>query len=462
MKKQRLIKLGLLVLILGDLCLSWFQYVHRPIDGDLYAIVLPAPWYEEVLEDPLCLKALLAGEEYGGAGRYSAHAFTSGYFHIMPDIFQTFVSPIDSIYYSAAFIKLAAHLSLLLLLAAYVCGHFKVLRKEFLWIMVAATPFLQTYGMQNRFGLIDLSITYTLFYIFPLLLIFALLFSLYQYAIGRRQLGVPFSLGIWTMPWLAAIGYIAFWGPQSQVVMVLIGGLGLLNMGLAGWIRHRSWREGIAYLFRPSRSQLSLLLIGLILFAGFGYWAGTYNTENVASLPFKETLIQSAKGIKFHFLEPWPLWIVLFFLCYNFYKLPFARSTSLRSWRRLWFFLALGVVIYMLLIPFGGYRSYRPLIYRYDLLIPVTISWLYALLLTGRLLLQEGVLGSKKGVYFLIAALFGVILYAHDLKVKKANKCEKSHLVTLQTSSVDTLVLPADCPILGWEPDDNSFFTEKR
>jgi hypothetical protein len=462
MDNQHWIKIGLLFIIIGDLVFAWLQYVGMPIDGDLYAIVLPAPWYEEVLLDPFGWEALFSGKEYGGAGRYSAHQFTSLYFNHMPGLFQYLASPIDSIYYSSALAKCAAHLSLLLLLSAYVCGHLRVFRKEFLWTMIAVIPFLQVHGMRNRFGLIDNSITYTLFYIVPLIIIFALLFPLYRYFIGRRQMGTAFTLGWWTLPWLATLWIAAFWGPQSQVVMLLIGGLALLGLWINGFRQHKTLSARILHPFRGNYSQLGLLLVALVVFGGLGYLTGTQNSENVASLPLRETLIQAAKGIKFHFVEPWPIWGVGIFLGIHIYRLNRLPNPRLKLWRKLFIMILIGIAIYMLMIPFGGYRSYRPLLYRYDLLIPVTLSWVFLLLWTGRLVIQEWTSGRNKTIYLISATLFLVILHLHDLKIKDGNACEKGHLNTLQSSEEDVIVLPADCPILGWEPDDNLYYTEKK
>jgi len=463
MDKQRWIKVGLLLIIIGDLVHAWFQYVGMPMGGDLYAIVLPAPWYEEVLSDPFGWEALFSEKEYGGAGRYSAHQFTSLYFNNMPGFFQYLVSPINSIYYSAALAKCVAHLSLLLLLGAYVCGHFRVFQKDFLWTMVAAIPFLQTYGLSSRMGVIDQSITYAFFYIIPLIIIFALLYPLYRYFMGYRQAEVSFTLGWWTIPWLAILWIVAFWGPQSQVIMALIGGLGLLGLCLRG-IREQktSTSQLFFYPFRPRYRQLSFLLLALVVFGGLGYLTGTQNTENVSSLPLRETLIQAAKGIKFHFVESWVIWLVAVFLGIHFYRINRMDSPKKKVWQKLFLMLLLGILIYMLMIPFGGYRSYRPFLYRYDLLIPVTISWIFLLLWTGRLVIQSWPYGRNKNIYLICATLFLVTLHLQDLKIKDRNSCEKGHLYTLQTAEEYAITLPADCPILGWHPDDNRYYTDKK
>lgn len=462
MNKRQAIKLGLLVLILGDLLLSWFQYVGRPIDGDLYAIVLPAPWYAKVLSDPFGFQTLANGVEYGGAGRSSAHFFMYYYFNHVPLLFQYVVSPVKSIYYSAAFVQITSHLGVILLLSAYVCGHFKLFRKEFLWTMVAVTPFLQFYGLGTRFGLVDKSITYTCFYILPVLLFLSLLYPLYQYAIGRRQVDQAFSLGIWSGPWLVTMAILALWSPQLQTLMVLVAGLAWISLWVSGLQKHTRLKKIVTYPLRRPYTQLSLLLLGTGLLAIYGYVVGLNNSENVDSLPLTEALIQAAKGIKYHFVEPWPIWVALFFFIYHLYRLKGSDWSEANRWRRLGVMLAIGVAIYMLLVPFGGYRPYRPFLYRYDLLIPVTLSWVFGLLLTGRLIIQGGLLGSHRQKYLALAAVFGVVLYAHDLSFKPANTCEREKLHILESATQDTVVLTDDCPVLGWEIDTETYYTDKK
>jgi hypothetical protein len=48
-----------LALIIADLIYSWFQFYHTPLDGDLAAMVLPAPEYRQSMNDPFGISVLL-------------------------------------------------------------------------------------------------------------------------------------------------------------------------------------------------------------------------------------------------------------------------------------------------------------------------------------------------------------------------------------------------------------------
>lgn len=449
-----------ILILLGDLGLSFLQYLSAPIDGDLYAIVLPAPWYEQVLHDLLGLNAVLDGESYGGAGRFSSHFLTSTYFHYVPQLWQAVVSPVDSIYYSAASAKLAAHLGVIMVGASYILGRFQPFRRSFWIAAVAIIPFIQTYGLYHRMGLIDRSITYTFFYIIPIIILLTVLFPFYQYALGYRAHSKKFTLGAWTVPFLLGIVFLGSIGPQVQFLMVLISGLTLLSIAIAQRNKAQGLIDGISQPFRGSFQQMGPLLLAMMLSGLWGYIAGLQNIENVDGLPFLQTITQAAKGLFFHYFEVWPMWFIAAGIGYHLYKLRSRTESEVKYFRRFLFISLLAICIYMIALPFGGYRSYRPYIYRYDLLIPVTLWLIYTLLTSGRLYLKY--LHSRQSApwYIPMVILFGLVLYAHDLRVKPDNRCEKSKLVQLSQAKSDSIVLDSECPILGWEPDREYYLTD--
>jgi hypothetical protein len=452
----------LILILLGDLGLSFLQYLSASIDGDLYAIVLPAPWYEQVLHDVLGLNAVLDGESYGGAGRFSAHFLTSTYFNYMPQLWQTVVSPVDSIYFSAATAKLAAHFGVIMVGASYILGRFQPFRRRF-WIAAAAiVPFIQTYGLYHRMGLVDRSITYTFFYIIPIIILLAVLFPFYQYALGYRRQSKSFSLGVWTVPFLVIMVFLGSVEPQVQFLMVSISGLSLIS--IAWFYRKEAKRltECVSKPFRGPYWQMGPLLLAMMFSGLWGYIAGQQNIENVSSLPLLQTVIQAAKGLVFHYIQVWPIWFIAAGIAYHLYRLRFRKEVEIIHFRRFLFISFTAICIYMVALPFGGYRSYRPYIYRYDLLIPVTLWLIYALLSSGRLYLKYLHPRHSSRWYIPMIIGFGVVLYAHDLSVKSDNRCEKSKLVQLSQAQTDTVVLDSECPILGWEPDQEYYFTDLK
>ena len=411
----RIIKLFLILFIFTDLIIAFLQYGNIPIDGDLYAIVLPAPWYAEVLADPFGLEALTESKEYGGAGRYSAHWLMSTYFKSIPFLFQWFVDPIRSIYYSSAFIKILAHIGLVGITAAFICGHLKLYKRDFLMAAAAVIPFIHTYGLYNRMGLIDRSVTYVFFYILPFLLLLVLLYPLYKYAVHYRE--KPFTLGWFTIPWLVLAFCLAFFGPMSQSLMMLSGGLILLYIGVNDFSQNKDWMSAVISPIRGRNKTIGVLAVCFIVFGAFGYLVGMQNVENISSLPLSEAIPKALKGISFHFLETWHFWLMMAFLGVHFGKLWNKKSLRIRRYKHLFIYLGVAMIIYLLSLPLGGYRSYRPMIYRYDLLIPVTWSMIYILLKSGKLMLDKQRLSGLK-IYLPAALIFLAVLWSIDLSVR--------------------------------------------
>lgn len=452
----------MILFILIDLIIAWLQYVNMPLDGDLYAVVLPAPWYSDVLQNPFGLEALIEGKEYGGAGRFSAHWVQATYFKTFPFLFQYFVSPIQSIYYSSAFFKIMMHLGIVFILAAYICGDFKILRKEFLLSGCAVAPFIQSYGLYNRMGLIEKSITYVFFYIFPVLILLILLYPFYRYYLSQKQQG--FSLGWYTPIWLITAWSLAFFGPMVQSLMILSGGLVILSIWTTGFFLEKD--KNILQLFaRPFREKFRMVGITmtcLVLFAAFGYLVGLQNSENIASLPLAEAFRKALGGISFHYIKSWHFWAIAPFLVIQLYWLFGKRDNDNLKLKKILLFSGIAIAVYMLILPLGGYRSYRPMIYRYDLLIPVTLTLVYWLIVSGNHFVRS--LSKKaKPIYASFAAVLLAALFFNDIRIKSdRNDCEIEKLQQLSESTKDTLILEDDCTIMGWTIDDNYYFTEKK
>jgi hypothetical protein len=68
----------LVAFVVLDWVFTCWQHYHLPLDGDLAAIVLPAPWYTQVLHDPFGWAVLAKHESYSATNRFFAHA-TIGY-----------------------------------------------------------------------------------------------------------------------------------------------------------------------------------------------------------------------------------------------------------------------------------------------------------------------------------------------------------------------------------------------
>src|SRR5688572_14574724 len=102
MRNKYLLSL-LVLLFIADTSYSFLQcyYMMRP-DGDMAGIILPSPSYIKVLQDPLGFGVILRDEVYPATNRFFTHAFMGSYFKTVPFFFQTFTTPIKSLFLSMA------------------------------------------------------------------------------------------------------------------------------------------------------------------------------------------------------------------------------------------------------------------------------------------------------------------------------------------------------------------------
>jgi hypothetical protein len=120
----------LLILLIGDIIFSYYQFSLFTIDGDVPRIAVPEKSYLGVLADPFGFNILKTGEMHAGSNRYFAHITEYYYMREAPIFFQHFVSPIDSIYLSAAIAKTIIQTATILLLAAYISIPFGLKKKR--------------------------------------------------------------------------------------------------------------------------------------------------------------------------------------------------------------------------------------------------------------------------------------------------------------------------------------------
>lgn len=138
----------LLILLIFDLGYSFYEYYNTPLGGDIAEVVLPKPHvgYYEVLHDPFGIESMTKGVEYPNPNRFFAHYLTSSYLINVPLFFQNFVSPIDSVYLTAALAKWLIHFMFLYVFFLYVSNKHYKLFKEFILIALLTTPFFQTFS----------------------------------------------------------------------------------------------------------------------------------------------------------------------------------------------------------------------------------------------------------------------------------------------------------------------------
>ncbi|MEM7574086.1 MAG: hypothetical protein AAF433_14355 [Bacteroidota bacterium] len=431
--------IGMLVLI--ELGLTAYQYFHLSLDGDLAPIVLPAEHYAKTLADPFALSTWGKGEQYAGAGRAFSHWWLKVYFDNFPGYLQSFLTPIDSLYGAAALFRWAAHLSFLFLLVNIARPVFATKHPKYFWLSSSivglglAFPLLQVGGFHEQIGLVNRSVSYAAFYAWPLV-----------------------GLLWWWAPYLRAAlrGESAALSSISAVLRCLLA----LPLALSGPLVGPTQLVLLAviiaacWLGRIPRWKVSFLPILIFtVFAAYAFFVGRWNSETPAEVPSLFTRYQDlVGGLWYQFSLRLGMPLLVLGLAVNFYLarkwLPPQQWQALRQFGGI---LLAFLLLYLLLLPLGGWRQYRSSIIRVDTQLPITIGLLLLLISSSWRLLLSTLSHKRRFAYGLALGGYLLIFQLADVNLSAKNECERSALETLRSSQQAISLVAADCSVLGWD-----------
>jgi hypothetical protein len=447
--KGKILKTILALLLVADICYSFRQHYHMTLDGDLATVVLPSEGCEKVLKDPFGFSAL-KGERYVATNRYFLHASLYGYFNSVPFACQSFVDPVDSLYLSSAIAKILIQVFLIWILAVYISGTIRIFKKEFLIAAVLVTPLFQTWGFNQIIGIIDPSITYTFAYALPLGLVLLYFLPLY---LSRRS-AKPFKPGYihWSVQIVLAF-IIAFGGPLNTPVVIIVSTLFILQ---TWWKLYRSAPEPLvkrlfASLVHFPKAELFLITL-IIVLSIYSFYIGTFNNafEN-ESIPLVKRYKLLPLGLKYYLTHSIGPGMLLLLICIHAIILLKWRKTNetAKKITNMFGWILLFSLIYISLLPLGGYRVYRPLIVRYDTMMPVNLALFYCFGISILFILQQSSI-KLKWVYGLIVTFVLLMFTVKDQNNFIANRCEKESLNQFAQSPDKTVLIKNNCLIMAW------------
>jgi hypothetical protein len=443
-----------LFLIICDLAYTFAEnYYNTSIDGDLPAIVLPGSTYAKVLDDPFGLNVLLKNEKYPATNRFFIHWSMVNYFHQVPLILQKFTDPIKSVYLSMALFRTLLQVLLLLILALMIGGSGK---DKVTWSIVAAlliTPFFQTEGYSTFMGLIYCSITYSFFYSLPLLFFLAYVYPFYRnyFLKDNQSFSALQNIFLFLLAFPIALG-----GPLTGPMIIILSLLSLLAMTIKFAKTNKvSIVQSILSLPKPVLFHFSFI----VLLSVYSFYIGLSNSENDwAKMALIDRFKLMPKGLRHLFFGKAGLPILL--ACTMFFTRLIRKMNTDEGKRIVSFvnWIALACILYLILLPFGGYRPYRPFIVRFDTFAPVTLVMIYCYGVTALFLIQRIKASQLKwlGIFLL---LVGLIFTNADRIKKDGNACERQALKTLVSSPEEVVYLETECSLMSWSqftnPDDS-------
>jgi hypothetical protein len=104
--------------------------------------------------------------------------------------------------------------------------------------------------------------------------------------------------------------------------------------------------------------------------------------------------------------------------------------------------------VYILLLPLGGYRVYRPYSIRYDTILPVTLALFFYYGYSTFFILKN--IAGKKTFYILAVIVFSIVFTLNDEPGFERNACEKQAILELQNSQDEIVQLTSGCSPLSW------------
>lgn len=439
------------VLLLADSVHSFRQHYQMCMDGDMTFNVTLSEDVQKVLHDPFALNVLLHDEQYMNPNRFFSHWTNHAYCWNVPLWLQQFVDPITSIYLSQAIFKLGLQLILIFILAYYISPNYKWYQAERLLPALLVTPFFQTLGFNIQMGIIDKSMTYDFFYAFPIIFLLIFFIPIYRsYEPGKAIRPVGF---IWMIP---CAFVIAFSGPLNLGVAPVLCILIFSKILLDHYASHRKikWRILIS-------DYTVIAMAVLMLFCVYSLYinakAGTM-AEDIP--PLSERYLLLLKGIPIILTEKIGLIWLIALIALNLLLIRLKLKSG-KKWLGIAGWAAAFCLLYIALLPLGGYRSYRPYIIRFDTLIPVTLM-LVALFGATSFYIIAHSRSSWKWAYY------GVIIYSlvyftqFDKLGDSAYDCEKKMLLEIANSPDSIVRLSEPCTVMDWQTITDYHKSEKQ
>ena len=337
------------------------------------------------------------------------------YFNNVPIYLQSIVSPIDSAYLSCAILKILTQLLLIYLFYAYIKGKRKIDFKDFILISIISIPFFQTYGYQATIGIINAPITYFCFYsLIPVL--FLVPFTPFFFKIFHEN-NTNFSL-------LLKITITSTFFILSLTSSLVPS----ISMIVCPLILFSAWQKLEGTITQKVVKLLKsdyLLLIILLFFSTFSFYIGTFNSENFGeTIPITERYKRIPKGLFFLFTVKLGLSLLILMLFINtqVIKKHLINQESTKILKTIKWIAAIAI-IYILLLPLGGYRIYRPNIVGKDVLTPIIILLIFGYVMTTYHIVNSSFKHKKSYIGTII--LISIIYTAPDFSDYRDYKCER-------------------------------------
>jgi len=449
MNKSKIIVPIFLCLLLIDFSYSFLQYYNSPLRGDIEGGVVPSKDVQQIFEDPFGFHMLESGEKHVNPNRYFAHLFLFKYFRNFPIWLQSVVEPITSVYLSCAIVKIVVQLLFVYILSSIITGQKSLLNKDLLLGAILIEPLFQVYGYYSTIGIIDKAPAYTFFYAVPLLLLLLFLIPFFRTFYGKDNSKInPFSY-LYLVPLVVVLPLS---GPLIPGVILIISTLIFIRSYLHNRrIYNYSVLKSIFLVHKRIPSSVLWLFIPAALLSLYSLFLGLYDSNySSASIPVIKRYAQLPTGLYLQLTHALGFPLLLAVIGYNIHLIrKHFSSSDYQHLVTVFKWIGAFAILYIILLPLGGYRPYRPFIARHDTMMPVTIGMFYVFGASSYYLIKNLNIGFRKKYSVILIISLLVFIYA-DKPNFNQNKCEKESLEIIADSTDSIVALTSDCTFLSW------------
>jgi hypothetical protein len=327
--------------------------------------------------------------------------------------------------------------------------------------MIAAvliTPLFQTNGYRAM-GIIDRSTTYTFFYALPCIFLLLYFLPFIRQFYHSRKLSAPFIINILWIP-LALV--VCLSGPLNPGVVLIFSILVLLINVKNNFVRlnQKGIIKGMEGAIRMIPGSYWFYLLPIGIFSLYSLYLGKYNSINMVNqVPLRDLYSRIPIGIYYQFTQKLGFPVLFAALALNTIIINNKyKTTEGKKLLILFKWIGLFALIYILLLPLGGYRNYRPNILRFDTIIPITLALMFVFGISTLFLLKSMTLKQKIWYMPLLVGVLCIYINSDEAKFND-NKCERIALNEIAESKDKIVQLSNDCTVLSWDkiikPEDS-------
>jgi hypothetical protein len=191
-------------------------------------------------------------------------------------------------------------------------------------------------------------------------------------------------------------------------------------------------------------------LIPISAFSMYSLYLGSFNSvyKNI-EMPLSVLYSKLPYGLYHHLIPKHGLFILLIMSAINALIRNKLKTTEGDKILRTYKWIGLFALLYIILLPLGGYRSYRPYILRYDTILPLTLSLIFIYVKMTVYIFKDLSFRWKRW-YIPITVLIMLIFVIKDEPGFKRNDCERRTIARIAESKETVVKISGDCNILSW------------